>query len=58
MVSIVRCDGGPFEKEVEQVEPELLLCRVVDDPHCFNHADPDPAFFLIADPDPVLNPEF
>jgi hypothetical protein len=24
VVSIVRCDGRAFEKEVEQVEPELL----------------------------------
>ncbi len=59
VVRIVRCDGGPFEEEVEQVEPELLLGRVFDDPHCFNHADPDPAFF----PNcririPVLNPGF
>jgi hypothetical protein len=45
VLRIVRCDGGPFEEKVEQVEPELLLGRVVDDQHCFNHADPDPAFF-------------
>jgi hypothetical protein len=48
VVRIVRCDGGPFEEKVEQVEPELLLCRVVDDPHCFKMRIRIQHFFLIA----------
>ncbi len=50
MVCIVRWDGGAFEEEVEQVEPELLLGRVVVDPHCFKMRIRIQHFFLIADP--------
>jgi hypothetical protein len=55
VVRTVRCDGGAFEEEVEQVEPELLLCRVVD-PHFLKCGSGSIIFFLTADPDPVRNP--